>query len=69
MNPKEYMVASNDSQLERWMQSSGYYPWGNLPPSEDINEMRRRYEAAGKHGIIVGMRFRISQEEPIGMTL
>lgn len=48
MNPKEYMVASNDSQLERWMQSSGYYPWGNLPPSEDINEMRRRYEAAGK---------------------
>ena len=48
MNPKEYMIASNDSQLERWMQSSGYYPWGTLPPSEDINEMRRRYEAAGK---------------------
>jgi TonB-linked SusC/RagA family outer membrane protein len=48
MGPEDYMRASNDSQLERWMKDEGYYPWGTRLPSEDISEMRRRYEAAGK---------------------
>ena len=48
MNPVSYMQASNDSQLERWMQKQGYYPWGTLPASGDINEMRKVYENAGQ---------------------
>jgi TonB-linked SusC/RagA family outer membrane protein len=48
MEPKDYMRASNDSQLERWMQREGYYPWGTRPPSQDVNEMRRIYEVAGQ---------------------
>ncbi len=48
MNPVSYMQASNESQLERWMQKQGYYPWGTLPPSENINDMRKAYEDAGQ---------------------
>jgi len=48
MDPVSYMQASNDSQLERWMQKQGYYPWGTLPPSENIADMREAYENAGQ---------------------
>jgi TonB-linked SusC/RagA family outer membrane protein len=48
MKPIDYMKASNDSQLERWMQNQGYYPWGTLPPKATIEEMQAAYEAAGQ---------------------
>ncbi|NDV81900.1 TonB-dependent receptor [Bacteroides sp. 51] len=48
MKPKDYMRASNESQLERWLKDEGYYPWGEkqLPGSEE--EIRRLYESAGQ---------------------
>ncbi|WP_448778898.1 TonB-dependent receptor [Bacteroides congonensis] len=48
LDAKDYMRASNDSQLERWMRDEGFYPWGNKIPSENIDEMRKTYEQSGK---------------------
>lgn len=47
MSGKEYMLASNQSLLERWVKDEGYYPWGNKPLPE-YNELVQLYEAAGK---------------------
>jgi TonB-linked SusC/RagA family outer membrane protein len=48
MGPKEYMRASNESQLERWIQANGYYPWGVNPPPLNGTTYHQLYEAAGK---------------------
>jgi TonB-linked SusC/RagA family outer membrane protein len=48
MGPKEYMQASNESQLERWLQTEGYYPWGLRPLPDGDAAVRKLYENAGK---------------------
>lgn len=47
LSAKDYMRASNDSQLERWVRSQGYYPWGTKP-LPDHDELVSRYLAAGQ---------------------
>lgn len=47
LSARDYMRASNDSQLERWVKAQGYYPWGTKPlPSYD--ELVDLYLAAGQ---------------------
>lgn len=47
LSAKDYMRASNDSQLERWVKAQGYYPWGTKP-IPDHDELVALYLAAGQ---------------------
>lgn len=46
LSAKDYMNASNDSKLERWVKSQGYYPWGTkiLPEYDQLVQL---FKAAG----------------------
>lgn len=46
LSAKEYMKASNDSKLERWVKSQGYYPWGTkvLPEYDQLVQL---FKSAG----------------------
>jgi len=41
LSAKDYMRASDDSQLERWVMAQGYAPWGTkeLPPYDELVQL------------------------------
>lgn len=47
LSAKDYMRASNDSQLERWVKAQGYYPWGTKALPE-YDELVALYLASGQ---------------------